>query len=90
MSYFDYRWASAQIGGWRDDELDQSIKRQTKGDPPFYGVVMLAMHRADTINLGHLRSAWPHVYDELHARYNAPAALLESDPAPLREKVLAS
>jgi PHP family Zn ribbon phosphoesterase len=90
MSYIDYRWASAQIGGWRSDELDQSIRRTTKGDPPFYGVVMLAMLRADTFNVAHLRRAWPSVWDELQARYNAPAALLDTDPAPLRERVMSA
>jgi len=90
VSYFDYRWAMAQIGGWRSDDLDDAIARQTKGDPPFYGVIMLAMQRADTFNLEHLRRAWPEVWGELHARYNAPAALLDSDPPHLRERVLAS
>ena len=51
---------------------------------------MLAMQRADTFNLEHLRRAWPEVWGELHARYNAPAALLDSDPPHLRERVLAS
>lgn len=90
MSYIDYRWAIAQIGGWRSDDLDQQIKRQTKGDPPFYGVIMLAMQRADTINLGHLRRAWPTVYDELHARYNAPGAIIDTDPPGLVAKVAES
>jgi hypothetical protein len=91
LSYIDYRWCQAQLGGgWRDDELDQSIRRTCAGDPPFYGVIMLAMQRADTDNLAHLRGAWPHVYDEAHARYWSPGALLATDPKPLQEKVAAS
>jgi len=90
VTYFDYRWASAQIGGWRDDEVDQSIRAQTAGDPPFYGVVMLAMQRADSFNLARLIAAWPEVYSELDDRYNAPGAILPSDPEPLKQVVATS
>lgn len=90
MSYLDYRWCRAQIGGWGGSALEQHIKRATQGDPPFYGVIMLAMERADTSNLAHLKAAWPHVYAEARARYNAPGALLATDPRPLQEKVAAS
>lgn len=90
MSYIDYRWCSAQIGGWRRDELDQAIKAQTQGDPPFYGVVMLAMQRADTFNLARLRASFEATYAELYARYNAPGGILPSDPDGLVRRVAAA
>jgi hypothetical protein len=90
LSYVDYRWAMGQLSGWRRDELDESLERQTRHDPPFYGVVMLAMQRADTMNLAKLRLAWPAVYDELHARYHAPGAILPHDPPGLVERVARS
>ncbi len=90
MSYLDYAWARAQrVGRWDDTEIAAQIQATTAGDPPFYGVVMLAMMRADSMNAAKLRAVWPHVWDECQARYDAPGALLDTDPAPLREKVLA-
>lgn len=70
--YFAYR-ASIEIG---------------KGDPSFYGLVMAAMRKADTTNAAILRRAFPEVWDDLQARYLAPGGVLDSDPAPLRERVL--
>jgi hypothetical protein len=46
---------------------------------PFYGIVMAAMRQADTDNLELLRQAWPEVFAELQARYNAPGGDLEGD-----------
>jgi hypothetical protein len=60
----------------------------SKGDPNFYGLLMAAMRKADTPNAGRLRAAFPDVWDDLQARYNAPGGVLDTDPAPLREKVL--
>lgn len=51
-------------------------------DAPFYGLVMGAMLRADTINAARLRSAFPEIWAELQARYDAPGGILPSDPAP--------
>lgn len=90
MSYVDYRWCVAQIGGWRSDDLDKALRAQTAGDPPFYGVVMLAMQRADTFNLARLRAAFGATHDELLARYNAPGGILPSDPEGLVRRVAAS
>jgi hypothetical protein len=91
VSYIDYAWARAQRGaGWGDTELDKQLAATTRGDPPFYGVIMLAMMRADSVNAAKLRDAWPYVWNELHARYDAPGAILRSDGEPLRRKVLAS
>ena len=90
MSYFDYVWARAQRSGrWDDTELAKQVQAITLGDPPFYGVVMLAMMRADSSNAAKLRAAWPHVWDECQARYDAPGAVLDTDPPTIRDKVLA-
>ena len=43
---------------------------------PFYALIMAAMREADSDNLRRLRAAWPQVWDELHARYNAPGGYL--------------
>jgi hypothetical protein len=48
-------------------------------DPPFYALVMAAMRRADTGNLAKLTAAYPDVYVELQARYNAPGGRLPTD-----------
>ena len=48
-------------------------------DPPFYGLIMAAMRKADFNNLFSLTSAFPEVWDELQERYNAPGGILESD-----------
>lgn len=63
MSLFDYR-ASLDLG---------------KGDPPFYALIMAALRKADTMNAAKLRRAWPEIYDEFEARYNAPGGILPSD-----------
>lgn len=86
--YVAYRWASAQIGGWGTDDLGKGLALQTKGDPPFYGVIMLAMQRADTMNLEKLRSVFPGIYEEAQARYHSPFALLKSDPDGLHRKAM--
>lgn len=51
-------------------------------DVPFYSLIMAAMERADTFNAARLRAAWPEVWDELVARYNAPGGLLEGESQP--------
>lgn len=89
MSYIDYAWARAQlVDRWDDTEIAKQVRAVTRGDPPFYGVVMLAMMRADTFNAAKLGAAWPEVWDECQARYDAPGAILDTDPPALREKVL--
>ena len=49
-------------------------------DYPFYALIQAAMRQADTINLEHLKVAWPRVWDELQSRYNAPGGYLAGDP----------
>lgn len=46
---------------------------------PFYALIMAAMRGADTRNAERLRAAWPEVWDELQARYNAPGGLLDGE-----------
>lgn len=46
---------------------------------PFYGLIQAAMRQADSDNLLKLRLAWPEVWDDLHARYNAPGGFLTDD-----------
>lgn len=89
MSWIAYRWSRSQLGSALDpaNEGDRVVLA-TKGDPPFYGIIMLAMARADTINLEHLRRCWPDVWAENLARYWTPFGLLESDPEPLKQKVM--
>ncbi|MFA5608326.1 MAG: hypothetical protein WDA07_14305 [Leucobacter sp.] len=65
MSLYDYR-AANEIA---------------KADPPFYALIMAAMRKADTFNLARLRAAFPDVYAEVEARYNAPGAVLPEDGA---------
>ena len=59
MSLYDYRIS----------------KEILKTDPPFYALIMTAMHKADTENLALLRSVFPDTYAELQERYNAPGAM---------------
>jgi hypothetical protein len=63
MSLYDYNY-SQQIS------LD---------DPPFYGLIMAAMRKADSDNIEKLRRAWPWVWQELEQRYHAPGGVIKSD-----------
>jgi hypothetical protein len=49
-------------------------------DAPFAALIMAAMRQADTRNQEVLRLGFPDIWEELDARYNAPAGRLESDP----------
>jgi len=73
MSITDYIWSRTL-----DSHLDNI---------PFYGLVMLAMRRADSDNLAALEQAFPEAAQELRQRYNAPAGMLESDPLTVNEAV---
>lgn len=57
-------------------------------DPSFYGLLMAAMRKADTRNAETLRRAFPEVWADLQARYDAPAGVLDTDPPALRARVL--
>lgn len=65
MSLYDYR-ASQQISAT---------------DPPFYALIMAAIRKADTQNAARLHMAFPDVYAEFEARYNAPGGMLPADQA---------
>jgi hypothetical protein len=57
----------------------EASRRLMATDPPFYALIMAAMRKADTDNVEALRRAFPDVYDELMARYWAPAGVLDGD-----------
>jgi len=44
----------------------------SREDPPFYALIMAAMRKADSMNIVKLQRAFPEVWEELIARYNAP------------------
>lgn len=54
-------------------------RRLTQKDRPFYGLIMAAMKRADTVNANKLRLAFPDTYSELQARYDAPMGYLPAE-----------
>ena len=47
---------------------------------PFYSLIMAAMREADSDNLAKLQAAWPEVWADLLARYDAPGGRLPDDP----------
>ncbi len=63
MSHYDY-------------EVSKHIAAK---DFPFYALIMAAMRQADPANLGELQMAFPTVYTELQARYNAPGGFLPDE-----------
>lgn len=56
-------------------------------DPSFYALIMAAMRKADSLNVVILRGAFPTVWDDLQARHDAPAGVLDSDPDGLKMSV---
>lgn len=48
-------------------------------DYGFYSLIMAAMWKADTQNIEILKAAWPELFEELKARYNAPGGILPGD-----------
>ena len=58
---------------------DYESSRDVTHSTSFYGLIMAAMRRADTVNLAALRAAFPQVWAELDARYNAPGGVLPGD-----------
>jgi hypothetical protein len=63
MSYYDYRES-------------QRIARE---DYPFYALIMAAMRQADSSNVEMLRQCWPETWNDLQARYMAPAGFLPNE-----------
>jgi hypothetical protein len=56
---------------------EESKRLAAEGD--FYSLLMAAMRCADTGNTERLREAFPEVWDELNARYQAPGGVIEGD-----------
>jgi hypothetical protein len=54
-------------------------REMTSTDPPFYALIMCAMRKADSTNEAKLRVAFPDVWDEFQARYNAPGGVLADE-----------
>jgi hypothetical protein len=54
-------------------------REMTSTDPPFYALIMCAMRKADTTNAAKLRAAFPDVWNEFEARYNAPGGVLTDE-----------
>jgi len=57
----------------------QESKRIDAGRFPFYALIMAACRQADDINTAKLKQAWPDVWDEMFARYNAPGGYLPGE-----------
>ncbi|MCK9597456.1 MAG: hypothetical protein M0R06_00370 [Sphaerochaeta sp.] len=67
MSLIDYRQG-------------QQLARQVLAEKiSFHAVIQCAMRIADTDNLERLQSAFPHVWNDLQLRYNAPGGQLPDD-----------
>lgn len=61
---------------------DYQVSRDlTAQGPPFAALIMAAMRKADTTNAAKLEAAWPTIWDELEARYNAPGGVLAGESA---------
>lgn len=54
-------------------------KQLYSSDAPFYALIMAAMRGADTDNAVLLQIAFPEVWAELQARYNAPGGVLPQE-----------
>lgn len=57
----------------------ERARELVRSDVPFYALIMAAMMWADTCNAALLRSAFPGVWHEVQARYDAPGGCLEGD-----------
>jgi len=55
------------------------VQSQRLSGESFYPLLMAAMRRAGTKNLALLTNAFPEVWYELQARYNAPGGYLECE-----------
>ena len=56
-----------------------AAKELLRFDPPFYALLMAAMHGCDSSNEAKLRAMWPELWDEVFARYHAPGGVLEGE-----------
>lgn len=70
----------------REYLLSTEMGRRIDADDDFYAILSLLMRNADTYNADRLRAAYPLVWDDLKARYNAPGGVLpDDDPSPGEE-----
>jgi hypothetical protein len=51
----------------------------SKGDPPFYALLMAMIRGADSDNIEKIKRAWPEKFAEMQARYHAPGGILPED-----------
>lgn len=59
---------------------DYIVSRKiAEGDYPFYALLMELIRQADDVNTEKIKQAWPDVYAEMFARYNAPGGKLSGD-----------
>lgn len=56
-----------------------SLKLGDKPNQPYYALIAAAMRLGDSDNVALLRAAFPDVWAELNARYNAPLGVLPAD-----------
>jgi hypothetical protein len=56
-----------------------SLKLGKSANQPFYALIAAAMRGADDDNLIRLKIAFPGLWEELSARYNAPSGVLPQD-----------
>lgn len=54
-------------------------RRIASYDPAFAAIIMAAMRKADSGNATRLQSAFPEIWSEFEARYNAPGGKLEGE-----------
>lgn len=66
-------------------DYQESLKVASQGYQ-FKALVMAAMRQADTNNSLRLEAAFPEIWEELHARYNAPGGYLEGEITPTLER----
>ena len=57
-------------------------------DASFAALIMAAMRKADSSNLARLKEAWPEIWKELEARYNARGGWLSGEINDDGERVL--
>jgi hypothetical protein len=57
----------------------QESCREPLADVSWHALIFAAMRRADTINAEILRAAFPQLWAELQARYDAPGGRLPGD-----------
>lgn len=74
-----------QRAGFHSYEVSKELNRK---DYPFYALIMAAMRKADSYNMIRLQIAFPSIYEELKARYEAPGGMLPEDENESQETVI--